>query len=360
MAEKFDFGMFLPVTNNGMIASTAPEYQYMPTFELNRDAVVDAENTGYAFALAQTKWRGYGGKTELWDYATESFTLMSGIAAVTSKIELIASVSLPLLHPGVCARMAATLDGISNGRLIVNIVAGWNKFEYSPMGLWPGDDYYRYRYEYAVEYVAVLRGLWEHGRLTHKGKYFQLDDCLCQPRPKRPIPLCGAGQSVAGMRAATQWADYNFIMPNAELTTSALTTRTQTFARESGRKVKSYALLAVIAEETDAQAQAVLDYLNDTVDIEAVETWRRLGQADATGSSAQRHRADAFFGVLPIVGSYQTVANRFCELYADGLRGAAIVFPNWKKDVRRFGENVIPLVDAALHKQNASLEKQSA
>lgn len=360
MVDKFDFGMFLPVTNNGMIASTAPEYQYMPTFELNRDACVDAENTGYSFALAQTKWRGYGGKTELWDYATESLTLMSGIAASTKRIELIASVSLPLLHPGVCARMAATIDAISNGRLILNIVAGWNKMEYAPMGLWPGDDYYRYRYEYAVEYVEVLRGLWEKGRLTHKGKYFNLDDCICQPLPKRSIPLCGAGQSDAGMKAAAQWADYNFIMPNAELTTLDLSTRTQTFARQVGRSVRSYALLAVIAEETDAKAEAVLDHINETVDVEAVETWRRLGQADATGSSAQRHRADAFMGVLPIVGSYKTVADRFCELHAQGLGGAAMVFPNWGRDVKKFGENVITLVDAALLGNDVRLTKKSA
>jgi pyrimidine oxygenase len=162
------------------------------------------------------------------------------------------------------------------------------------------------------------------------------------------------------MKAAAQWADYNFIMPNAELTTLDLATRTQTFARQVGRSVRSYALLAVIAEETDAQAQAVLDRINDTVDVEAVEMWRRLGQADAAGSSAQRHRADAFMGVLPIVGSYKTVANRFCELHAQGLCGAAMVFPSWGRDVKKFGEHVIPIVDAALLGNGARLTKRTA
>jgi pyrimidine oxygenase len=162
------------------------------------------------------------------------------------------------------------------------------------------------------------------------------------------------------MKAAALWADYNFIMPNAELTTLDLSTRTQTFARQVGRSVRSYALLVVIAEETDAKAEAVLDHINETVDVEAVETWRRLGQADATGSSAQRHRADAFMGVLPIVGSYKTVADRFCELHAQGLGGAAMVFPNWGRDVKKFGENVIPLVDAALLGNDVRLTKKSA
>jgi len=40
------------------------------------------------------------------------------------------------------ARMAATIDDISNGRFGMNVVAGWNKYEYSQMGLWPGDEFY--------------------------------------------------------------------------------------------------------------------------------------------------------------------------------------------------------------------------
>ena len=153
----FDFGLFLPIANNGMIASTA--YQYMPTFALNKAIALTAEELDYSFIFSMTKWRGYGGTTQHWDHAKESFSLMSGLAAVTDRIQLVASIALPTLHPAVAARMAVTLDDISNGRLIVNIVAGWNKLEYSQMGLWPGDAYFGYRYGYATEYVEVLRRL---------------------------------------------------------------------------------------------------------------------------------------------------------------------------------------------------------
>jgi len=44
--------------------------------------------------------------------------------------------------------MTATIDDISKGRFGVNIVSGWNKLEYSQMGLWGGDDYFKRRYEY--------------------------------------------------------------------------------------------------------------------------------------------------------------------------------------------------------------------
>lgn len=208
--RTFDFGLFLPIANNGMIASTA--YQYMPTFALNKAIALTAEELDYSFIFSMTKWRGYGGTTQHWDHAKELFSLMSGLAAVTDRIQLVASIALPTLHPAVAARMAVTLDDISDGRLIVNIVAGWNKLEYSQMGLWPGDAYFGYRYGYATEYVEVLRRLWDEGRVTFSGRYFQLEDCVCLPKPSRRIPLIGAGQSEKGMRSAARWADYNFVL----------------------------------------------------------------------------------------------------------------------------------------------------
>jgi pyrimidine oxygenase len=319
----------------------------MPTYDLNRDIALTAEATGYSFLFSMTKWRGYGGATQHWDHATESFTLMSALAAVTQRIGLVVSVALPTLHPAVAARMAVTLDDISGGRLILNIVAGWNKHEYSQMGLWPGDAYYGYRYDYAAEYVHVLRELWDKGRLTFTGKHFALDDCVCLPLPSRRIPLIGAGQSEKGMRSATQWADFNFVFGDVK-TAGELTARTAGYAREVGRTVDTYVLIAVVAEETDAAAERVAQEIADTVDIEAVETWRSLGVADATGSASKRHKADAFMGVTPVIGSYATVAAYFDQLSQRGVKGAAITFPDWRRDVRKFGENVIPLMSARL------------
>jgi pyrimidine oxygenase len=349
--RTFEFGLFLPIANNGMIASTA--HQYMPTFALNKAIALTAEELDYSFIFSMTKWRGYGGTTQHWDHAKESFSLMSGLAAVTDRIQLVASIALPTLHPAVAARMAATLDDISNSRLIVNIVAGWNKLEYSQMGLWPGDAYFGYRYSYATEYVEVLRRLWDEGRVTYNGRYFQLEDCVCLPKPSRRIPLIGAGQSEKGMRSAAQWADYNFIFGDVR-TAGQLTARTAEYAAQAGRKVASYVLIAVVAEETDSKAEEVADHLSDTVDMEAVEKWRSLGVADAAGSASQRHKADVFMGVTSVIGSYERVADYFDQLSRLGIRGAAMFFPDWERDVRKFGVNVIPRVRARLEARQAS------
>src|SRR4030081_529669 len=83
-------GIFIPIGNNGwLISSTSP--QYMPTFKLNKEVVQTAEKHGFDFALSMIKLRGFGGKTEFWDHNLESFTLMAGLAAVTSKIKLFAT-----------------------------------------------------------------------------------------------------------------------------------------------------------------------------------------------------------------------------------------------------------------------------
>src|SRR5258707_8778847 len=83
-------GVFIPIGNNGwLLSENSP--QYKPSFDLNKEITLKAEKYGFDFALSMIKLRGFGGKTEFWDYNLESFTLMAGLAAVTSKIKLFAT-----------------------------------------------------------------------------------------------------------------------------------------------------------------------------------------------------------------------------------------------------------------------------
>ena len=83
-------GVFIPIGNNGwLLSENAP--QYKPSFELNKQIVLKAEGYGLDFALSMIKLRGFGGKTEFWDHNLESFTLMAGLAAVTTRIKLFAT-----------------------------------------------------------------------------------------------------------------------------------------------------------------------------------------------------------------------------------------------------------------------------
>ena len=175
-------GVFIPIGNNGwLISKNAP--QYMPSFDLNKEIVTRAERWGFDFALSMIKLRGFGGETEFWEHNLESFTLMAGLAAVTSRIQLFATAATLTLPPAIVARMAATIDSISHGRFGVNLVTGWQRPEYSQMGLWPGDAHFERRYEYLAEYAQILRDLWETGRSDFQGEYFRMEGLPRQPAP---------------------------------------------------------------------------------------------------------------------------------------------------------------------------------
>ena len=164
-----EIGIFVPINNNGwLISENSP--QYMPSFDLNKDIAQRAEKYGVDFLLSMIKLRGFGGKTEFWEYGLESFTLMAGLAAVTEKIKIYATCPTLVVPPAFAARMCNTIDSISHGRFGLNLITGWQRPEYSQMGLWPGDEHFRNRYQMLGEYAHILRELWETGSLRLQGR----------------------------------------------------------------------------------------------------------------------------------------------------------------------------------------------
>jgi pyrimidine oxygenase len=344
-----DFGVFIPIANNGWIMSTSSP-QYMPTFDLNREIVQKAEKYGFGFALSMVKLRGYGGETEHWDHCLESFTLMAGLAAVTEKIQLYASVATPTLNPAIVARMAVTIDSIAPGRFGVNIVAGWNKSEYAQMGVWPGDEFYEYRYEYAEEYVTIMRQLWDTGVSDFKGKFFTMDDCRLLPMPAPgAIKIVSAGASPRGRRFTAEHADYNFT--GAEPGPEGLRKVNELLHEESvkaGRDVSSYPVYMCIIDDTDELAQARIQDYNDHTDVEAYNFMKGMAALDAksVGTSAKMANSDAkAIGGVPIAGSPATVAAAFDALAeVHGTGGIMLMFDDFVEGIERFGTEVMPLM----------------
>jgi pyrimidine oxygenase len=348
-----DFGVFIPIGNNGwLISENSP--QYLPTFELNKQVVQDAEAQGFAFALSMIKLRGFGGKTEFWDHNLESFTLMAGLAAVTERIKLYASTAVLTLPPALVARMASTIDSIAPGRFGVNIVSGWAKGEYEQMGLWPGDEYFGYRYDYATEYVTVLRDLWEKGRCDLAGKYFTMDDCVLSPRPAGKVDIVCAGQSERGMRFCAEYGDYNFILNpgvNNPETYREPTQRLAEAAKVTGRDVGSLPLFMAIMAETDEEAQAKWQSYNDGADAGALGYMSEEGSKDvaADGSGTARTinlpEGAVNFNMATLVGSYETVARQIDQVAAmPGVKGMMFTFDDFGQGVHNFGTRVMPLL----------------
>jgi pyrimidine oxygenase len=345
---QLELGLFLPSTRGGTIITDATPPELDPTWALNRDVTLAAEQGGLDFVLSQVKWRGYGGASQHWDSALESFTLMAGLAAVTSRIRLFASVAVRTMNPAVAAKMAATLDQIAGGRFGLNIVAGWNKYEYSQMGLWSDDDYYLNRYDYAAEYLSVLKGLWSEERCTFRGKHFTIEDCESNPKPKRPLPIVCAGQSDAALAFVARAADYAFVgrMNDTPEQLGRLSGRISSMAAEHGRQVAAYTLLNVIAEQTKEEAEAKRDhYIARRDDIAITEFLRAAGNDINRADYAKLDPVTVTFMSIPyIVGSFADVAAHLDRLAESGVRGVCLTFSDFARDVPNFLAEVLPLM----------------
>lgn len=349
-----EIGVFIPIGNNGwLISKSAP--QYMPSFELNKTIVQKAEHYGLDFALSMIKLRGFGGETEFWDHNLESFTLMAGLAAVTEKIKLFASTPILTLPPAIVARMASTIDSIAPGRFGVNIVTGWAPNEYAQMGLWPGEEYFGYRYEQAHEYVTVMRELWAQGSSDFKGKHYTMDDCVLSPRPAAgAVPVVAAGQSNNGVKFAAEKADFNFILGTGINTPTAIADATDNLAAaaaSAGRDVGAMTLFMVIADETDEAAQAKWQDYHDNADLAALGYMAGESSTDTTADESSTAKTIALpegavnFNMGTLVGSYETVAGMLDEIAAlNGVKGIMLTFDDFVEGIENSGTRIQPLM----------------
>jgi pyrimidine oxygenase len=350
-----DIGVFIPIGNNGwLISTTSP--QYRPTFELNKQVVQKAEQYGLDFALSMIKLRGFGGKSEFWDHNLESFTLMAGLAAVTKRIQLYASVAVLTIPPAIVARMTSTIDSISGGRFGINIVSGWAKAEYEQMGLWPGEEHFTKRYDYSTEYVTILRELWETGTSNFKGQYFQMEDCRLSPRPQAYVKVVCAGQSPRGIEFGAAHGDYNFVAgkgintPTAHAATNAAMAAA---AAQTGRDVGNYVLLMVIADETDEAAMAKWKHYNAGADLAAMTWLADQANADAGAAATSTARQMAAptgavnFNMGTLVGSYANVARMLDECATvPATKGLMLTFDDFLIGMEQFGQRIQPLMQS--------------
>ncbi len=354
-----DIGVFIPIGNNGwLISATSP--QYMPSFELNKEITQKAERCGFDFALSMIKLRGFGGKTEFWEHNLESFTLMAGLAAVTSKIKLFATVATLTIPPAIVARMASTIDSIAPGRFGINLVTGWQKAEYDQMGLWPGDTHYRDRYNYLAEYATVLKGLMETGVSDFSGKYFQMRDCRVSPRPSAGVKIICAGSSDEGLAFTAQYADYSFALgmgTNTPTKFASVSSRLADAKAKTGRDVAAYILFMVIADETDERAMAKWQLYRDGADQDAL-AWltnqaapnAQHGAANTNTTQLAAPESAVNLNMGTLVGSYENVARMLDEVAeVPGTAGGLLTFDDFVQGVENFGTRIQPLMKSRAH-----------
>jgi pyrimidine oxygenase len=351
-----DIGVFIPIGNNGwLISENSP--QYKPSFELNKQIALSAERHGLDFLLSMIKLRGFGGKTEFWDYNLESFTLMAGLAAVTERIGLYATAPVLALPPAMVARMATTIDSISGGRFGLNLITGWQRPEYSQMGVWPGDEYFGKRYQVLTEYTQILRELWTTGRSDFKGEFYTMDDCRMLPRPQTPIKLICAGSSQEGLDFSSRYVDYNFCLGAGVNTPTAFAPSARKLREENaktGRNCGTFVLLMVIADETDEAAFAKWEHYKAGVDTEALAWLGLQAAADKREDAHIRQVVNPVsavnFNMGTLIGSFEKVAGMLDEMSTvPGTAGALLTFDDFVAGVENFGTRIQPLMKSRRH-----------
>jgi probable F420-dependent oxidoreductase len=135
----------------------------------------------------------------------EAWTVLAGLAAVTSRVELGPLVASTSFHsPPMLAKKAATVDEISGGRLVLGLGAGWNETEYAAFGF-P----YDHRVSRFEEAFTIIRRLLRDGAVDFQGEYYQVRDCELKPRGPRPNgpPLMVGSQGPRMLRITAAHVD---------------------------------------------------------------------------------------------------------------------------------------------------------
>ena len=115
----------------------------------------------------------------------EVWTLLAALAAVTERATIGPLVACASFHPpGLIAKMAATVDDVSGGRLVLGLGAGWNEVEYRAFGL-P----YDHRVSRFEESFGIVRRLLAGERVTLDGRFWQAEELVLMPPHERRIPL---------------------------------------------------------------------------------------------------------------------------------------------------------------------------
>ncbi len=300
------------------------------------------------------RWRGFGGKLNPAGPGFETYTWASGIAASTANAGIVATSHCSINHPIVAAKQSTVIDHISNGRMILNIVTGWNKPEIDMFGveMLPHGD----RYDMAEEWLGIVKRLWtEDEEFDHEGKFYKIVKGYLQPKPiQQPFPaIMNAGGSERGRHFAAKYCDLVFTAlgaPNFEQNKAQVAAYRDLARQEYGREVAIWTSANIVQAETEAEARRYDEYVvKERGDWEAVTfALDTLGlNAKTFAPDALKHLKELFiagWGGYPLIGTKEQVVDGLKMLSALGLDGVLLSWPRYEEGMREFKDVTYPLL----------------
>ena len=178
--------------------------------------------------------------------ALEQLSLMAFVAGKTERLRLITSVMvMPHRNPVLSAKMIATIDVLSRGRVTLGVGVGWMREEFAALG---AADFDR-RGAVTDEYIEIWKKLWTGGPVSHDGRFYSFGPVRSEPRPvQRPHPpIWIGGHSDAALARAARLGDgWHPIGADPEpLAPPALAERLATLKRLTEQAGRDYATLAI-------------------------------------------------------------------------------------------------------------------
>jgi alkanesulfonate monooxygenase SsuD/methylene tetrahydromethanopterin reductase-like flavin-dependent oxidoreductase (luciferase family) len=303
------------------------------------------------------RWRGYGGPSNFNNRTFETFTWASAVGAMTNYATILATAHVPLFHPVMAAKMASTVDHVTNGRFALNIVCGWFKNEFDMFGykVRPHDD----RYRYAAEWLDFVKKAWsEPDEFDFTSENFQSTGVWSQPKPiQRPNPpIMNAGGSPAAQDFTTRYCDMNFVLlkdPSSLEAGRAQIADLKARARRNGREIQVWIHVYVVCRDTEKEAKDYLHhYVHEKGDFEAAGNLLRIFGMQTQTMSADALKANqahfiAGHGGYPLVGTPEQVTEEVGKLSDIGVDGCLISWVDYKPELAHWNANVMPLLEQA-------------
>jgi alkanesulfonate monooxygenase len=359
---------FIPTHGDGRYLGT-PTGGRPLDFDYLRQVAAAVDSLGYHGALLPT-----GRSCE------DAWVTASSLIGETRRMRFLVAVRPGLISPTLAARMAATFDRLSNGRILINVVTGGDPVELAGDGVFEA---HSDRYEITDEFLHIWRSiLADRGEVNFEGKHLRVQGAksifkaVQSPYP----PLYFGGSSAAGIEVAARHVDYYLTWgePPAQVADKIAVAREA--ASRHGRELRFGIRLHVIVRESEEEAWADADRLISHLTDETVATAQAtLTRQDSTGqrrmlelqkqSNGRRTREaleispNLWAGVglvrggagTALVGSADAVASRMLEYHELGIETFILSGYPHLEEAYRVAELLFPRLPSQL--EEAKKEK---
>jgi alkanesulfonate monooxygenase len=321
------------------------------SFSYFRQIAQAADDLGYYGALIPT------GRS-----CDDPWVVAGALAAVTERLRILVAVRPGLISPTAAARMTATLDRLSRGRTLINVVTGGDPVELAGDGLFHDHDT---RYAVTDEFLTIYTALLREETVTFRGQHLRVEDAsVLLPAYQKPPPLYFGGSSDAGLAVAGKHIDVylSWTEPPAQVAEKIAVAKAA--AERQGRTLRFGLRLHIIVRETASQAwdaaNDLIKHISDEAIAKAQKTFARFDSASQNRMTRLHGgRRDAlevspnlWAGVglvrggagTALVGDADTVAARLMEYHQLGVDEFILSGYPHLEEAYRVAELVFPKV----------------